>query len=97
MARDYPRLPVRPCRLRLAVEQAEQGDADRAGDDRRIGDVERRPVVVAPMPLDEIDHVAVQQAVDDVAERAADHQRERQRAAPVAARRARQPATPAGR
>src|SRR5690606_29249049 len=75
----------------LAVEQPEQHDPDRAADHRAVGDVERRPVPVAPMPLDEIDHVAVHLAVDDVAQRAADHQRERKCGAPVAARRLRQP------
>src|SRR5690606_40209776 len=62
--------PSAPPGLRTALEQAEQHDPDRAADHRAIGDVERRPVVVAPVPLDEIDHVAVQLAVDHVAQRA---------------------------
>ena len=54
----------------------EQNGAD---GDRRIGDVERRPVVAGDMPLDEIDDRSEADAVDDVAERAAEHQGERQR------------------
>src|SRR3546814_18767252 len=45
--------------LGLAAEQAIQRDSDRAADDRGVGDVERRPVPVLPVPLDEVDHVAV--------------------------------------
>ncbi len=47
--------------------------------------------MVAPIPLDEVDDVAVDQAVHHVAQRAADDQRIRQRLAPVAARGAAQP------
>ena len=51
----------------LLLQQPEQRDPDRPADDRRIGHVERRPVVVAPVPLDEIDHVPMLQPVDQVA------------------------------
>src|SRR5690606_37169365 len=54
------------------LEQAEQHDPDRPPHYRAVGNVERRPVVVAPVPLDEIDHMAVQLAIDHVAQRAAD-------------------------
>src|SRR3546814_17880823 len=64
--------------LGLSLEQPEQHDPHRPAHDGRIGDVERRPVVVAPVPLDEVDHVAGDHAVDDVADRAADQQRDRQ-------------------
>src|SRR5690606_1162247 len=72
-----PRTPVGGASARaaaaggLALDEAEHGDADGAADDGRVGDVERRPVPVAPVPLDEIDHVAVDEAVDDVADRPA--------------------------
>src|SRR5690606_14719449 len=49
------------------LEQAEQHDPDRPAHYRAVGNVERRPVVVAPVPLDEIDHMAVQLAIDHVA------------------------------
>jgi hypothetical protein len=54
----------------------EQNGAD---GDRRIGDVEGRPVETGGMPLNEIDDRAEAHAVDDVAQRAAHDQRQGQR------------------
>src|SRR3954466_12058647 len=47
-----------------------------ADGDRRVGDVERRPVLAESVQVDEIDHVPEAQAVDHVADRAAEDQRQ---------------------
>jgi len=52
--------------------QQEQGDAHGDGG---IGDVEGGPVPVAVVDIQEVDDVAVEDAVDQVAQRAAQHQR----------------------
>ena len=62
-------------RAEQRIEQQQPG-ADRDG---RIGDVEGREIVLLPVHLDEIDDVAEPQPVDDVAERAAQDQRQRGR------------------
>ena len=64
---------------RRSIDEHEHDDADR---DRRVRDVERRPV----RQLDEVDDRALADAVDDVAERAAEQQARRQ-PDPAAARR----------
>src|SRR5258706_1904548 len=52
-------------------------DQDHGADrDRRVGDVERRPVPAERVEIEEIDHLAETQAVDDVADRAAQDQRQ---------------------
>ena len=43
---------------------------------RDVGDVEGRPVAVLHVDVDEIDHEAVADAIDQVAERASQHQRQ---------------------
>src|SRR5688572_5667279 len=48
----------------------------RADGDRRVGDVERRPVPAGGVEVEEVDHLAEAQAVDHVAERAAEDQGE---------------------
>ncbi len=75
----------------FTTAEPEHDQQHRADADRRIGDVERRPRPLLVVDLDEIGHAAEAQAVDQVAERAADHERERQRRAPFAARQAPQP------
>src|SRR5512145_2247645 len=57
-----------------ALKEAEQHQADRTAHDRRVGDVERRPGEALVIPLDEVDDVAVLDAVDQVAQGAADDQ-----------------------
>ena len=46
--------------FRLAGEQPEQPDADRAAHHRAIGDVERRPIMIPDVPLDEVDWVRIE-------------------------------------
>nr|GEU28492.1 hypothetical protein [Tanacetum cinerariifolium] len=62
-------------------------DEQRGADaDGRIGDIKRREVAEAlPVKIEEVDHVAVQHAVDDVAHRAAEDQRQRPREHALAA------------
>ena len=50
-----------------------------ANSDRGIGDIEGRPVPASDMEIQEIDYGAEAQPVDDVAERPAEHQRQRGR------------------
>src|SRR6476469_6865392 len=52
--------------------------------------------MVVPIPLDEIDHVAVGEPVDDIADRPANDQRERRGRSPLTARRAGQQASEHG-
>src|SRR5215211_6109495 len=52
-------------------------EADDPGNDRRIGDVEDVPGEAADVEMDEVEHRPVGDAVDGVAERAADDQPER--------------------
>ena len=54
------------------LEQHEDGPDG----DRGVGDVERPEVRVAPVDVDEVDDVAGDRAIDQVAERAAENQRE---------------------
>ena len=56
---------------RMSNEQADDAD-----DERGVGDVERRPLVRADAPDDEVGDAAVGDAIDDVAERAAGEQAE---------------------
>ena len=79
---------ARPCRCpavsaRLGVRRAqdvedEERDADRDG---RVGHVEVGPLVVPPVGVDEVDHVAEAGAVDQVADRAAEDEGESERGA----------------
>src|SRR4051812_19037557 len=66
----FPRLRFR--RLERLPEIENHADAD-----ARIGDVERRVDVATKVQVDEINHMAVQQAVDEVADNAAAEQAER--------------------
>src|SRR5512133_2300160 len=64
--------------LRLAGVDDEHRDAHH---DERVGDVERRPAEVhpvPPVPLDEVDHVPARDAVDEVPDRAGEHEPERE-------------------
>src|SRR5687768_9972146 len=58
------------------VDEALEDQDHRADADRRIGDVERRPVPAQRMEVEKIDDVAEAQAVDQVAQRAAEDQRQ---------------------
>ena len=71
--------------MRAYAEHVENHDrhADR---DRRIGDVERPEVVRPPVDVDEIDDRPDDDAVDQVAGRAADDERQADRAAAADAR-----------
>jgi len=51
------------------VTRRRAGDAD---DDAAIGDVKERPDVLPDVSFDKVDHVALAQAVDQVAQRAAE-------------------------
>jgi len=75
----FDRVIGRGFRRDLVPDQ--QDGADR---DRRVGDVEGGPVIAGDVPLDEIDHRAEANAVDDVAERSAKHEGERQRESELA-------------
>ena len=59
----------------VELEQVVENDQRRADRDRGVGDVERREVVLFVVHANEVDHVAEQHAVDDVAERTAENQR----------------------
>ena len=58
------------CRRGPQQVEDDDGDADR---DRRVGDVERPEVPVAPVHVHEVHDVALAQAIDEVARGAADH------------------------
>ncbi|CAM2158642.1 hypothetical protein PT2222_40414 [Paraburkholderia tropica] len=74
-------LDVVPWRRALAraahAPQFVEHQQGRADADRAVRDVERRPVRAAQMEVQEVDHVAVHQAVEHVAERAAQNERKR--------------------
>src|SRR4051812_5370565 len=62
-------------------------DEDRRADrDRGVGDVERWPVPARGMEVEEVDHLSITQAVDQVAERATEDQREPAAEEPAARR-----------
>ena len=42
-----------------------------ADGDEAIGDVESRPVVIAPVDVEKIDHLAIEHAIDEIADGAA--------------------------
>ena len=73
---------LRRARLAPGIEEQHR----RADGDRRVGDVEGREVRQPPVHVHEIDHVAEPQAVDHVAERAAEDQRQPAGEQAVAAR-----------
>ena len=52
----------------------EEDDERQTRHDSSIGEIERRPVMVAPVNFDQIPHEAKAKPVEDVAERAADGQ-----------------------
>src|SRR5687767_951017 len=60
------------------TERVDQ-QAARADRYRRVGNVERREVPIAPMEVDEIDDIRMPDAVDHVPERSAEHERETDR------------------
>jgi len=60
--------------LRTGTVARKYDDPDGSGDDGGIGEIERGPVPLTPVPLDKVDHMAVKLAVDEITERAADHQ-----------------------
>ena len=62
-----------------SAEQLIEYQQHGADADRGVGDIEGRPVETGGVPLNEVDHGAEAQAVDDVAESAAEDQGERQR------------------
>ena len=71
-----PARGVGPRRVGLLVAEhveEEQADADA---DRRVGDVERRPVVAGDGEVEEVDDVAEADAVEQVADGAAEDQRQ---------------------
>ena len=72
----------------LAGEQAESDQQHGAHGDAAVGEVEHRIVPLAKIDVDEIGDLGCVQPVDQVAERAADDQRQRQAGAPVVAGRA---------
>src|SRR5437764_1135455 len=52
-------------------------DEERGADgDRRVGDIERRPVPRAGVKVEEVDHLAITQAIDQVAKSAAEDEGE---------------------
>jgi len=65
------------------LEEGVQDHQARADRERHVGDVERREIGSAPMRVDEIDHEPVLDAVDDVADRTRQDQREREREPPL--------------
>src|SRR6188768_3683495 len=62
---------------RLAFEEALEDQGHGTECNRRIGDVESGPMPARGVEIEEIHDAAQAQAVDQVAERAAQHQRER--------------------
>ena len=62
----------------MAASEADhvEEDEDGADRDRGIGDVERPEVRRAPVDVDEVHDVADDRAIDEVAERAAEDQRQ---------------------
>lgn len=64
-----------PFRAAAFEEGLQEHEADAHGD-RRVGDVEGGPVVAAPVDVEEVDHVAEAQAVDDVTDGAGEDQGE---------------------
>src|SRR2546421_846 len=65
-------------RVLVGRRQGVQGQQCHADDNCRVGDVEHRPPVGAVAEVDEIDHVALADAVDQVADRTAQLQPERE-------------------
>src|SRR5690606_40757673 len=71
-----PRSPLARELLPPPLEQVVEDDERGADRDRRIGDVERREAPSAVVHANEVDHVSPQHAIDDVAERTAEDERE---------------------
>ena len=61
-------------------------DEDGADRDRRVGDVERPEVPAAPVDVHEVDDVAGVQPIDQIAERAAENEREADARQPLVGR-----------
>src|SRR2546430_15971632 len=60
----------------LFMEKPLEDQQPRADRDGGVGDVERRPMPAEGMEIEEVDHLAEAQPVDDVAERPAQDQRQ---------------------
>ncbi len=54
----------------LVLVQAEKRKGDADGDET-VGDIECRPVIVTPVDVEEIDHFAVDNTIDEIANGAA--------------------------
>src|ERR1700756_1055040 len=57
--------------------QLVEHEQDRTDRDRAVGEIERRPVPRAHVKIEKVDHMAVRQPVDHIAECATQNQRER--------------------
>src|SRR2546430_928495 len=58
------------------VREAFEDEEHRSDGDRRVRHVERGPVPAGGMQVEEVDHLAIAEAVDQVAERSAEDERE---------------------
>ena len=72
-ARHAPPATRRAITLRAQLFKRQQHGAE---GDRRVGDVEGRPVETGGVPLDEVDDGTEADAVDNIAERAGEDQRQ---------------------
>ena len=82
--RRRPRV-IAPGLMRRAIEPIEHDQQEQRDADRRVGDVERVPAPVADAHVDEVDDVPIANAIDEVAERAAQQQGQRDRQQPGSA------------
>src|SRR5690606_16984612 len=74
LRRAVRRPSIVPALKKSIYEQARGTDGD-----SRIGEIERWEIPGAPIEINEVDHVAMDDAVDHVAERPAQHQRQADR------------------
>src|SRR5690606_9240788 len=79
------------CPLFADAPQFVVDEQDGTDADCTVGDVEGRPVPATQMEIEKIDDVAVDQAVDDVADRATENQRQRPAEQPLAGMAVQQP------
>src|SRR5271168_4744527 len=82
MARSTPAQKPRGLANRICIrflpsfEQGIQQKTRRAHRDGRIGYIERRKIRCIPVKVNEIDDMSQADAIDEIAERAAEHQRQ---------------------
>ena len=62
------------CLFDVTLSRHRDKQGYRADGDRHIGEVERRPVIAAPVDVDEVDDIRQAHSIDEITQRAAENE-----------------------